>query len=231
MNTWLDTIVNQKLPPLAVGSHLQPSDGLCAMEMVAFMEGLPHSDSPICTCPVIAEYVRAINDAMPDDERHRLLPYLSRVVGTVSNAHAQDRKTYLMAQAAEVYVPLALLAAGMPEHAVRCEEYAKIYGCTSREFGTMALAISNEAYDRHTREIDYGNMFFSDSLEFAGHAANQVAHKLGAPAIAFSLLAMLYATEDPWARGLDVLNCLLAIGPESKGFTSLAALPDLMAFV
>jgi hypothetical protein len=88
---WLDAYKSLRLPPLKAGKHDDPSDGLCAMEMVAFLERLPHSDHPPCTCPIIGGFVRGLNDALDDDERERLLPYLPRLVGTVSFKHSAAR--------------------------------------------------------------------------------------------------------------------------------------------
>lgn len=84
MNTeqWLQKITSIRLPLLAAGSHRTPEAGLCAMEMVAFMERLPHNDSPPCTCRVLTRYVQTLNDALYNPERQRLLPYLPRLVGT-----------------------------------------------------------------------------------------------------------------------------------------------------
>jgi hypothetical protein len=73
-----------KLPPLKAGAHKDPSDGLCAMEMVAFIERLPHSDRPPCTSPVVASVMICINDTLGDGRRNTLLPWLPRVVGTVA---------------------------------------------------------------------------------------------------------------------------------------------------
>lgn len=74
-----------KLPPLKPGEHASPEDGLCAMEMVAFIERLPHSDRPACTCPVLATVTQWVNDTLPDGQRERrLLPLLPRLVGTVA---------------------------------------------------------------------------------------------------------------------------------------------------
>lgn len=81
---WLEEIKDLKLPKLAVGAHAEGSASLCAMEMVAYIERLPHSDQPNCTCPTIAMCVRRINDALDDPYRQRLLAYLPRLVGTVS---------------------------------------------------------------------------------------------------------------------------------------------------
>lgn len=46
---------------------------MCAMEMVAWLAGEPHSDEPSCSCPVLGAFVRACNDSMDDEQRNRLL--------------------------------------------------------------------------------------------------------------------------------------------------------------
>jgi hypothetical protein len=79
---------------LSAGNHASPEEGLCAMELVAFLEGLPHSDHPRCTCQIISAFVRGINDNMPDDIRQGLLKYLPRLVGTVSEQHEQERHEF-----------------------------------------------------------------------------------------------------------------------------------------
>lgn len=59
--------------PLRRGAHPTRGDGMCAMEMVAWLAGEPHSDEPSCACPVLAAYVRACNDTLGDGPRNRLL--------------------------------------------------------------------------------------------------------------------------------------------------------------
>ena len=88
---WLDDLKTLKLPPLAAGPHKTPDEGLCAMEMVAYTERLPHSDAPACTCPIITACVTELNDALPQEHRERLKLYLPRLVGTVSTTHKDVR--------------------------------------------------------------------------------------------------------------------------------------------
>ncbi len=79
------------------GSHPDRTNGLCAMEVVAWVAGEPHTDQPLCACPVIGAFVRSWNDAIPDDEtRTRLLkPLLSRLVNTKSTAAVEQRRADL----------------------------------------------------------------------------------------------------------------------------------------
>ena len=82
--------------PLRRGAHPTRDDGMCAMEMVAWLAGEPHSDEPRCTCPVIAAFVRACNDALGDAARTRLLrPLVPLLVNTRSTA-ARERQRGLL---------------------------------------------------------------------------------------------------------------------------------------
>ncbi len=106
------------------GNHDSAKQGVCALEAVAWLEGLPHSDHPECTCPVIAAYVRRLNDGMPDDQRQRLVPYLPRLVGTVSKQHEQERAEYLTWQAIRVFAPISLRAFGFEDQAKHLENFS-----------------------------------------------------------------------------------------------------------
>jgi len=95
-----------QLPPLEGGAHDEGSGSLCAMEMVAYMERLPHSDSPECTCPVLASYVRTLNDNMNDEQRQKLLPILPMLVGTVNDDLVVQRAEFFAQAANERFVPM-----------------------------------------------------------------------------------------------------------------------------
>ena len=95
-----------QLPQLESGAHDEGAGSLCAMEMVAYMERLPHSDAPECTCPVLGSYVRTLNDNMDDEQRQKLLPVLPMLVGTV-NDELVVKRAELFAQAANKrFVPM-----------------------------------------------------------------------------------------------------------------------------
>ncbi|PZU77497.1 MAG: hypothetical protein DI530_12880 [Sphingomonas sp.] len=68
---------------LTAGQHTGPGDGLCLMEAVALFVGERHGDWPSCVCPVLIEFGRVLNDAMPDHWRtDLLLPLVPVLVGT-----------------------------------------------------------------------------------------------------------------------------------------------------
>ncbi len=84
--------------PLRRGAHDRRDDGMCAMEMVAWLAGEAHSDQPRCACPVIAAFVRALNDLLPDDgERTRLLrPLVPKFVNTAGTAQDERRRGFVV---------------------------------------------------------------------------------------------------------------------------------------
>ena len=103
-NFWNQYIT--QLPQLESGSHKEGSGSMCAMEMVAYMERLPHSDAPECTCPVLASYVRTLNDNMNDEQRQKLLPILPMLVGTVNDDLVVQRAEFFAQAAKERFVPM-----------------------------------------------------------------------------------------------------------------------------
>lgn len=120
---WLNDINNLKLPQLKSGAHSSPEDGVCAMEMVSYIERLPHSDSPECTCPVIAAFVRRVNDGFDNEYRQKLLIRLPGLVNTVSKEHEQERGEFLAWKAINLFAPIALRAAGLNENADKLETF------------------------------------------------------------------------------------------------------------
>jgi hypothetical protein len=93
---------------LTAGQHSGPGDGLCLMEAVALFAGERHGDWPSCVCPVLIEFGRVLNDAMPDHWRtDLLLPLVPALVGTrdpqsdscgiTSTGQERDRAAALLA--------------------------------------------------------------------------------------------------------------------------------------
>lgn len=116
--------------PIRRGSHPTRDDGLCAMEMVAWLAGEEHTDDPGCACPVIASYVRALNDCLPSDahrERYlrRLLPQL---INTRRNPSLGRRRAFRAADhGARVLAPMLFEARGDSESAIRMRALAPIH--------------------------------------------------------------------------------------------------------
>lgn len=67
---------------LQKGKHRRPDDGVCAMELVAWMAGEKHSDQPRSASPVIAAFSRSFNDGLEPAHRQRLALLAARMIGT-----------------------------------------------------------------------------------------------------------------------------------------------------
>lgn len=96
--------------PLHAGAHATRGDGMCAMEMVAWLANEPHSDEPSCACPVIGALVRACNDAMSDALRNRFLrPLVPMLVGTRAAAATERQRGMVVLDAlVRVLLPMRL---------------------------------------------------------------------------------------------------------------------------
>ena len=106
---------------LLPGWHVRREDGLCVLEAVSWFAGLAHSDQPDCTDWVIAAYARTLNDALPDEQRDRLIPYIPKLAGTADGCPPEKRALIAADRAVRVFAPLALRAAGLTEEAVKLE--------------------------------------------------------------------------------------------------------------
>jgi hypothetical protein len=66
------------------------------MELVAWMAGEKHSDSPLTASPVVAAFTRAFNDALPSAQRQRLGALTARMIGTRSNNDDELRRRLML---------------------------------------------------------------------------------------------------------------------------------------
>ncbi len=214
---WLDTSIT--LPPLMSGQHDSPADGLCAMEMVAYMERLPHSDKPACTCPVITTFVIVMNDLLPNSKRNELLPYLPRLVGTVSPSHEQERAEYLAWAAITIFAPAALRAAKLFEHADALANFDKSLGLqkASERAAWAARAASAES----AASAAWAARAASAARAVWAASAARAASAASAESAARAARAAWAARAAVYADCFRVLDGLLLIGPQSRGFTAL----------
>lgn len=67
---------------LVKGAGEPKSGKLCVMSFVAFLAGEAHSDRPVSASPLIRELAVRINDAMPQEVRQELKPFVPRILGT-----------------------------------------------------------------------------------------------------------------------------------------------------
>jgi hypothetical protein len=116
---------------LSKGSHPTADAGRCAMEWVAYLAGEPHSDTPQCVSPVLARFCIAFNDALPDDKRQKLRPYLARTIGTRGDGLDDERAWMATDWLIREYTPTWLGLAGLDEHAARLRSLPPILATES----------------------------------------------------------------------------------------------------
>ena len=76
----LDTFKNVRL---LEGHPKSRTEGVSAMEAVAWIAGEPHTDRPQTACPFLTTVVNEINDTLNDDDRQAILkPIVPRLVNT-----------------------------------------------------------------------------------------------------------------------------------------------------
>lgn len=123
---------------LLKGGHAENNDlSVCLLEAVAYVAGEPWSDHPQCVCPVLAAFGRAWNDALPDDARQRLKPYVVRLVGTRSTSEVEQRRSWMACDwLVRVFTPAWLRRAGLDEDAVALEALPEL---TAAELVDAAL--------------------------------------------------------------------------------------------
>ncbi len=91
------------MPVLSGGPHDKPEDGACLMEYVSILAGEPFSDQPSCTDRTLARIAQTANDVLYEDERHQLLPFIGRLIGTPALTLEQLPEFWLAMSAAGVH--------------------------------------------------------------------------------------------------------------------------------
>lgn len=81
------------MPVLSSGGHNSPKAGACIMEYISFLAGEHFSDTPECTDPVLASLARSFNDSITDQDRHLMLPFIPRLLGS-SLTHLAEIPVY-----------------------------------------------------------------------------------------------------------------------------------------
>jgi len=191
------TTMNIETITLSHGAHRSRDAGTCAMEAVAWLAGEPHSDSPACTCSVVAAFVRRMNDWLRDDEERTryLRPLLPVLIGTRTDSReVMQRRAYLAADwAVRTCVPMLFRALGRDEWAARLEACAPV---VDRE---TALAARDVARKFRAAAAAYAAAAAAAAAE-ATAAATAAAPEFAAAAAAAAAYAAAYAAARKVAR-------------------------------
>jgi hypothetical protein len=184
---------------LGKGSHSNPQEGMCFMEMAAWFAGVTHSDKPECASRVLGAYGINLNDKMPDQLRDSLLkPLVPLIVGTRDPENEQKRAEFLAMWAVNKIVPIALRANGFEKHALACERAGDLKAAKN-----AANAAANAA------------TYAADAAYAAANAAANATANATAYAAAYAAYATAYAAAnaaDIWAVAVEGLRQAILIG-------------------
>jgi len=179
----IDTAKLQQITTLDRGDHDGDSGAMCAMEAVAWIAGEPWSDAPQCASPVISQFMRSWNDALPNADRTRvLMPLLPEIIGTrTTETDEQTRAWMAMDWAVRVYTPRWLREAGLTDHAVRIERLAPLVDAAaaiaSKQTLTAARIAAHDAARAAARAVawDAARAVAWDAAHDAARAAARAA--------------------------------------------------------
>lgn len=163
------------------GNSDNPRNGACLLDAVSWFEYGRLGDHPDCVCPVIAAFARPVNDALPDDSRHRLKVFLGRLAGTVDPGAEQERAEYLAWQAIRVFAPLALDAAGFSLYAARLRMFegsladAAVVAKTVADHVTV-VASTPDGYAASSAAATAAYAAHTAHVAATAHAATHAAH-------------------------------------------------------
>lgn len=128
---------------LLKGGHNGPESGFCVMELTAFLAHEPWSDSPACTSPVIAGFLRSWNDGLDDETRQRLKPYAAKVIGTNTGPKDDETRAWLATDwLVRVHTPAWLELAGLKDEAAELRALPEL---TSSEIAVAVRATLEKA--------------------------------------------------------------------------------------
>lgn len=218
---------------LQYGNHSTPEDGLCAMEMVAYLAGEQHGDHPDCVCPVLTGYTIRLNDAMPEHWRQQLKPYLPLLIGT-RDGHEVGRAELLAWRAIRVFLPILLEACRMPEKAAKMRDFQRgLDAAADAAYTVYASAGSSPAGSRAINATRAAAMHAARAA-YAAHCAGAARspHMGRAMDASDAVDAAIAATRvvDPetvWPLALEALDDALAIGAAERT-AAVAARPSFV---
>lgn len=213
---------------LKSGAHDAFESGACLLEAVAYVAGEEHSARPKCVSLVLASFGRAVNDGLDDDERQLLVPYIPRLIDTVSTiAHERRRECAIVDAVVHDVVPLALEAVGWQDLADRVRAITPIVDFDASRAACAVLDLARaEAWERCRagRGVSrLGNA--AQSLNFACVAALAPSVEAAANAAAIVDAAddirrrIVEATMRAFARAID--TPAPELGAEARGLDEL----------
>jgi hypothetical protein len=115
------------------GSHRNYDEGHCAMEVVAALANLGHTDAPECASEVLRDYTVGLNDSWDATQRQKLIPFLPRMIGTGNDGNDEERSYLALDWLVRSYAPAWLDLAGHTKEAAELRALRRIVDSVSAQ--------------------------------------------------------------------------------------------------
>lgn len=148
------TIIQERLEALNTGHvaldsgpHSSFDDGHCAMEVVAWLAGLGHTDAPSCASPVLREFTISLNDNWNTVQRQKLIPFLPRMVGTNDDGQDEARSYLALDWLIRTYTPVWLDLAGLTKEAQELRGLRRIVDLVAAQQAGPVVRVARDFTD------------------------------------------------------------------------------------
>jgi hypothetical protein len=177
----------------------------CVMQLTSYIAGEPWTDHPACVSPALTAFCIVWNDALPDEDRDRLLkPFIPRLVGTAGAAADEEKRAWMATDwLARTFAPAWLRLAKLDEHAAALETLPAL---ETDELADAAMAVLSAA--ESAAESAARSAARSAAESAAWSAARSAADKALAPTVkqlqdsAVELLERMIAVGQPVAEAV-----------------------------
>jgi hypothetical protein len=142
---------------------------VCAAEFASYLAGLEHTDRPSCVSPALLAFMISWNDALDDETRQKLRPYISRTIGTAGDGQDERRSYMALDWLIRVHTPAFLEAARLVDHAEKLRSIAPIESSKSARRATSEVQAAGNAASAAAR--DAASAAARDAASDAANAA------------------------------------------------------------
>lgn len=201
---------------LKAGSHPNRRSGVCVMEAVAWLAGEPHSDRPECASPVVAAFLRHLNDQMPPVVRQQLKPLIPRIAVSRASDAVERQRAYVAADyAVREAAPWALEAAGLYAEAASLRVCAPVVDAVTARVARAAARRAQAAATPDTA-ADIATGYADAAVAHAADAADADAETAASASATatYAVIAVDVATDARrvnWSAAIACAERMLAV--------------------
>jgi hypothetical protein len=185
----------------------------CFMNVIAYLNGEPQiTDASTCVCVTIRQPVIWFNDWLKDDERHELIPYIERAMGSATDD--QDVMKMRLAALVKFANEHSLIAAKYAsDYAVKYAEYAAKYASDYAKHAAKYASDYAEYVTKYAvKYAEYAAKSAKYAAEYAEYAAKSAKYRNETKHITFEFLeTALPKAKEPTKELIQRANELVAL--------------------